>query len=73
MTRREERVIRAFIGCVKSGEFTEDYACILIEDVSKYGFLSGEAKEAFYDALEPAEEIEGTAEYSPVPPEILNN
>ena len=48
MLKREERVIRAFINCVKSNEYTFAYACILIEDQSKYGYLSDEAKEKFY-------------------------
>lgn len=57
MTRREQRVINAFITCVKSGEFTEEYAILLIEDTQRYGWLSETAKEVFYNALEP-EEIE---------------
>lgn len=58
MTKRESRVINAFINCVKSGEFSEDYAITLIEDQQKYGWLSEEAKEVFYEALEPAPEPE---------------
>ena len=58
MTRREKRVITAFINCVRSGEYTLDYAIILIEDTSKYGWLSEAAKEAFYEAVEPDEEPE---------------
>lgn len=59
MTKREQRVINAFINCVKSGEFTEDYAITLIEDNARYGWLSNAAKDAFYEALEgePEEEI----------------
>lgn len=57
MTKREQRVINAFITCVKSGEFTEEYAILLIEDTQRYGWLSEAAKEVFYNALEP-EEIE---------------
>lgn len=52
MSKREKRVIDAFITCVKSGEFTVEYAIILIEDTQKYGWLSDAAKEAFYDAIE---------------------
>lgn len=55
MTRRERRVITAFINCVRSGEYTLDYAIILIEDNSKYGWLSEAAKEAFYEAVDPEE------------------
>lgn len=56
MTKREKRVINAFINCVNSGEFTFDYACLLIEDTSKYGWLSVIAKNAFYDAFPEPEE-----------------
>ena len=52
MTKRETRVITAFLNCVKSGEFTEDYAIVLIEDTQKYGWLSNEAKDYFYEELE---------------------
>lgn len=58
MTKRETRVINAFINCVKSGEYSFDYACLLIEDNSKYGWLSEGAKEVFYAAFEPDEEPE---------------
>ena len=53
MTKRESRVINSFINCVEKGEFTFEYACILIEDSSKYGWLSEEAKEVFYAHFEP--------------------
>lgn len=52
MTKREKRVIEAFITCVKSGEFSIDYAIILIEDNQRYGWLSDAAKDAFYEAIE---------------------
>jgi len=65
MTRREKRVITAFINCVRSGEYTLDYAIILIEDNSKYGWLSEAAKEAFYDAF-PEEEEDEPEEEEPV-------
>lgn len=55
MNRRESRVIRAFINCVRSGEYTFDYAVILIEDETKYGWLSDEAKEVFYAEFENEE------------------
>ena len=58
MTKREKRVINAFINCVKSGEYSIDYAILLIEDNSKYGWLSEAAKEAFYEAVLPDEEPE---------------
>lgn len=52
MTKRETRVINAFENCVKSGEFSEDYAITLIEDNQRYGWLTDEAKEAFYTFLD---------------------
>lgn len=58
MTKREQRVINAFISCVKSGEFTLDYAMILIEDTQRYGWLSETAKDTFYEAFETDEESE---------------
>ena len=56
LNRREKRVIQAFINCVRSGEYSLDYAIILIEDTARYGWLSEDAKEAFYDAVLPEEE-----------------
>lgn len=55
MNKRESRTIRAFINCVKNGEYTFDYATILIEDNTKYGWLSEEAKEVFYAEFEEEE------------------
>lgn len=56
MTKREQRVINAFINCVKRGEFSEDYAITLIEDDERYGWLSDAAKEAFYEVLDAQED-----------------
>ena len=56
MTRRETRVVNAFVNCVRSGEFTEDYAITLIEDNQRYGWMSEAAKEAFYTALDEIEQ-----------------
>lgn len=56
MNRKQKRVIQAFINCVRSGEYSLDYAIILIEDTARYGWLSETAKEAFYDAVLPEEE-----------------
>ena len=56
MSKRERRVINAFISCVEHGEYTLEYATVLIEDTSKYGWLSEEAKEVFYSHFEPDEE-----------------
>ena len=55
MTKRETRVINAFINCVKTGEYSLDYAILLIEDNQRYGWLSDEAKEVFYAAVDPEE------------------
>lgn len=65
LTKRERRVINAFINCVKSGEYTLDYAIILIEDNSKYGWLSEAAKEYFYEAVDPEPEPEPEDEEAP--------
>lgn len=56
MTKREQRVIEAFLNCVRRGEFTEDYAITLIEDNARYGWLSNAAKDAFYAALDAQED-----------------
>ena len=64
LKKRESRTINAFMNCIKSGEFTTDYAVVLIEDVQKYGWLSDEAKDEFYswlDAYEWKLEIEERA------------
>lgn len=55
MTKRESRVINAFINCVKSGQYTYDYAVTLIENTEKYGYLTDEAKEMFYAEFETSE------------------
>lgn len=55
MSKREQRVINAFINCVRNGEFSEDYAITLIEDNQRYGWLSDEAKEEFYNIFVPEE------------------
>lgn len=53
---RAKRVINAFINCVKTGQYTLDYATVLIEDNSKYGYLTMEDKTLFYDAFKTEEE-----------------
>lgn len=52
LTKRELRVINAFINCIRTGEYTEDYAILLIEDESRYGWMSDAAKDYFYEELE---------------------
>lgn len=61
LTKRELRVINAFLNCIRMGEYTESYAITLIEDTARYGWLSDEAKDYFYeelDKLHPAPEPE---------------
>ncbi len=58
MTKREKRVITAFLNCIAHGEYTVDYAITLIEDNARYGWLSETAKDYFYEQLEPEEEPE---------------
>ena len=56
MSKREQRVINAFVNCVRAGQYSFDYAVTLIENNEKYGYLSEEAKEAFYAEFEGVEE-----------------
>lgn len=63
MSRREKRVINAFLNCIAHGEYSVDYAITLIEDNQRYGWLSDTAKDYFYEKLdemypEPEEETE---------------
>ena len=59
MTKREQRVIKAFLMCIERGEYTVEYAITLIEDNARYGWLSAAAKDYFYEHL-PEEEPEET-------------
>ena len=52
MTKRETRVINAFLNCIDHGEFTVDYAITLIEDDARYGWMSEAAKDYFYAQIE---------------------
>ena len=61
ISKREQRVISAFLNCIKHGEYTESYAITLIEGNQRYGWLSDAAKDYFYeelDKLHPAPEPE---------------
>ena len=63
MSKRELSVIKAFINVVKTGEYTFDYAWIMMNDNERYGYLTDEAKELFYATfkgadLAEAEEVE---------------
>lgn len=74
MTKRESRVINAFLNCIRSGEYTEDYAITMIEDQARYGWLSNEAKDYFYEELdkmhpEPSPEPDPEPEEDPEEPE----
>jgi hypothetical protein len=67
MTRRETRVINAFLNCIKHGEYTVDYAITLIEDNARYGWLSDAAKDYFYEELD---KMEPEPEPEPEPEEV---
>lgn len=65
MTKREKRVIDAFVNCIAHGEFSIDYADVLIADQSKYGWLSNAALvyyEAQTDGFRPVEGNESGGE-----------
>ena len=64
MKIREERVLKAFLNCIKSGEYTEDYAITLIEDNGRYGYLTEEAKIWFYEELNKSHIVELEPNYS---------
>ena len=62
MTRRETRVVNAFLNCIKMGEYTEDYAITLIEDNARYGWMSDTAKDYFYAELDKMHPVEPESE-----------
>lgn len=53
MNKRMKRVVDAFVNCIRSGEFTIDYADILISDQSKYGWLSEAALDYYEEQTAP--------------------
>ena len=65
MSRRETRVINAFLNCIKHGEYSVAYAITLIEDNQRYGWLSDTAKDYFYEQIDAMMEIE-IAEDAPI-------
>jgi hypothetical protein len=65
MSKREIRVINAFLNCIKHGEYTVDYAITLIEDNQRYGWLSDTAKDYFYEQIDAMMEVE-IAEDAPI-------
>lgn len=62
MKKREKRVIDAFVNCIAHGEFTIDYADVLISDQSKYGWLSEAALDYYEEQTEQFRETEEVAE-----------
>ena len=65
MTKRMKRVIDAFVNCIKHGEFSVDYADVLISDQSKYGWLNNATLDYYEEQTEqfrPVEENEETTE-----------
>ena len=58
LTTREIRVLNAFKNCIERGEYSEDYAILLIEDNQRYGWLSNDAKTEFYDWLDSQKPVE---------------
>ena len=64
MKKREKRVVDAFVNCIKHGEFTIDYADVLIADQSKYGWLSEQALEYYEEQTEQFRETEEVEEES---------
>lgn len=58
LSKREKRVIDAFVNCIAHGEFTIDYADVLIADQSKYGWLSEQALDYYEEQTEQFREVE---------------
>jgi len=62
MKKREKRVVDAFVNCIKHGEFSVDYADVLIADNSKYGWLSEQALDYYEEQTEQFREQEEAEE-----------
>ena len=62
ISKREKRLVDAFINCIKHGEFTIDYADVLIADQSKYGWLSEQALDYYEQQTEMFREVEEVEE-----------
>lgn len=73
MTKRESRVISAFLLCVEHGEYSAEYATILIEDNQRYGWLSEAAKEAFYAGLPSGKDAPETPDADDVPEDVTGS
>jgi hypothetical protein len=52
MTKKEERIIKAFKNAVTSGQYEPWYATLLMMDTQRFGWISEAVKEAFYDWLD---------------------
>ena len=52
MTKRMKRVVDAFVNCIRHGEFSVDYADVLISDQSKYGWLTDAALDYYEEQTE---------------------
>lgn len=62
ISKREKRLVDAFVNCIAHGEFTIDYADVLIADQSKYGWLSEQALDYYETQTEPFRETEQETE-----------
>ena len=62
ISKREKRLVDAFVNCIAHGEFTIDYADVLIADQSKYGWLSEQALDYYEEQTEQFRESEEEVE-----------
>lgn len=62
LRKKEKRLVDAFVNCIKHGEFSVDYADVLIADQSKYGWLSEAALEYYEEQTEQFREVEEAEE-----------
>ena len=62
ISKREKRLVDAFVNCIAHGEFTIDYADVLIADQSKYGWLSEQALDYYERETEQFREVEEVTE-----------
>ena len=68
MSRKEKRTIDAFVNCIRHGEFSIDYADVLIADQQRYGWL-GEAALEYYDEQTEQFRHEAQEEFATEEPE----
>ena len=62
MPKKMKRTVDAFVNCIKHGEFSVDYADVLIADQSKYGWLSEAALDYYEEQTEQFREVEEAEE-----------